>query len=121
MATPRKTAVRPGQPGTEESELKQWAMILFESLGVGMMSVILLLALVLVVVGIYVQLIWPLTDWDLLTVTLEQYNSTVSLVLSGVFIFGFGVGFWFISGAAWKRMKRPRPIFPQKAMARSRR
>jgi acyl-homoserine lactone acylase PvdQ len=34
-----------------------------------MMTVILVPALPLVVVGINVQLIWPLTDWDLATVT----------------------------------------------------
>lgn len=97
-------------------------MLLFESAGVGMMSVILVLALVLLAVGIYVQLIWPLTDWDLVTVATQQYNSTVSALLTTIFVIGFFAGFWFISGAAWKRMKRPRPIFAQKkVVARSRR
>jgi hypothetical protein len=121
MAPPRKTAIRPVQSAAEDSELKRWAMLLFESAGVGMMSVILILALVLLAVGVYVQLIWPLTDWDLVTVAPVQYNSTVSAVLTTIFVIGFFAGFWFISGAAWKRIKRPRPIFAQRVVARSRR
>jgi|SRR5215471_4739259 len=121
MAPPRKTAIRRVQSGAEDSELKRWALLLLESAGVGMMSVILVLALVLLAVGIYVQLIWPLTDWDLVTVTPEQYHSTVSALLTTIFVIGFLAGFWFISGAAWKGMKRPRPIFALKVGARSRR
>src|SRR5215471_3343709 len=120
MAPPRKTAVRRVQSGAEDSELKRWAVLLLESAAVGMMSVIPVLALVLVAVGIYVQLIWPLTDWDLVTVTPEQYNSTVSALLTTIFVIGFFAGFWFISAAAWKRMKRLRPIFTRKVVARSR-
>lgn len=64
--------------------IQQWAMVLFES--VGMMSVILVLARVQVAVGIFVQMIWPLTDWDLVMVMLEQYDSTVSAFLITVFV-----------------------------------
>ena len=121
MAPPRKTAIRPVQSGAEDSELKRWAMLLLERAGLRITSVILVLVLVLVAVGIYVQLIWPLTDWDLATVTPVQHSSTVSALLTTIFVIGFFAGFWFISGAAWKRMKRPRPIFALKVVARSRR
>lgn len=95
-------------------------MLLFQSLAVGMMSVIAVLALVLVMVGIYVQVIWPLTDWDLGTGSIEQYSSMATTVLTLVFIFGFGAGYWFISGGAWKTAK-PKAGMPQRAVARSRR
>lgn len=95
-------------------------MLLFQSLAVGMMSVIAVLALVLVMVGIYVQVIWPLTDWDLGTGSIEQYSSMATAVLTLVFIFGFGAGYWFISGGAWKAAK-PKAGMPQRAVARARR
>ena len=88
-------------------------MIILESIGVGMMSVTLLLATVLLVVGIYVQVVWPLTDWDLVNVSLEPYNSTITAVLTGVFIGGTAAGYWCISGNAWKRLPRPSGIMPR--------
>ena len=95
-------------------------MIVLESIGVGMMAVILLLAAVLVMVGIYVQVIWPLTDWDLVGVSLEPYNSAITAVLTGVFIGGFAAGYWCISGNAWKRLPRPSGVLPR-AVVRARR
>jgi len=50
MAPLRKAPIRPVQSGAEDSELKRRAMLLSESAAVGMMTVILVLALVLVAV-----------------------------------------------------------------------
>ncbi len=121
MTPPRKTAVRSAaKPAAAQGPWKEWLMVLFESAGVGMMAVILLLAVVLVAVGLYVQVIWPLTDWDLVSVSLEQYNSAVTAVLTGVFIGGFLAGYWCISGDAWKRLRRPTIAF-EKPIGRIRR
>jgi uncharacterized membrane protein (Fun14 family) len=68
-----------------------------------MLALLITLATVLVAVGLYVQVIWPLTDWDLVSVNLEPYQSLVSTILLSIFAFGSGLGFWFVSGAAWKR------------------
>lgn len=100
-------------------------MVLLESLGVGVFMVILLVAAVLFLTGIYVQVIWPLTDWDLVNVHLEQYESTIELVLVSVFCFGFFAGYYTISGAAWKKINpkahmSSKPGPPQRVIARSR-
>lgn len=121
MAASVKTAARPGaRPTEQQGPWKEWAMVLFESAAVGMMAVVLLLAAVLIVVGIYVQVIWPLTDWDLVTVSLEPYNSAITAVLTGVFVGGFAAGYWCISGEAWKKLPHPTGMLP-KAAARARR
>jgi hypothetical protein len=94
---------RSRQKPAKPDPLKEWAMILFESLGFGMLAILIALSVVLLAVGLYVQVIWPLTDWDLVNVSLEPYQSLVSTVLLSIFAFGSGLGFWFVSGAAWKR------------------
>lgn len=100
-------------------------MVLLESLGVGLLMVLLLVALVLLLTGVYVQVIWPLTNWDLANVSLEQYQSTIELVLVSVFCFGFFSGYYMISGAAWKKMKSKtaspsKGAAPQRVIARHR-
>ena len=113
MVTPHKTAIRPATKPVPQDPTKELAMVFLQSIGVGMMAVILLLAAVLVLVGVYVQVIWPLTDWDLVSVKLEPYNSAITAVLAGVFIGGFAAGYWCISGNAWKRLPRPTGVLPQ--------
>ena len=90
-------------------------MVLLESLGVGVLMVLLLMALVLLLTGVYVQVIWPLTNWDLVNVSLEKYESTIELVLVSVFCFGFFSGYYMISGAAWKM--KPKAASPSKGAA----
>jgi hypothetical protein len=96
-----------------QSGFQEWVLVLLESLGVGIFLVILLLAAVLLVIGLYVQVVWPLTDWDLVNVSLEQYQSLIELVLVTVFTFGFFGGYYCISGAAWKKIK-PKTEAPAK-------
>ncbi len=121
MAIPRNPAIlTAAKSATAEDSLKQFGIVLLESLGAGAVAVVLVLAAVLVIVGIYVQVIWPLTDWDLVNVSLEEYRSLATAVLTLVFIAGFAAGYWCISGAAWKPV-RPRAIPSQKAVARPRR
>lgn len=90
-------------------------MLVFESASVGVMAVVLMLAAVLVVVGVYVQVIWPLTDWDFVNVSLEQYSSAATAIVAGVFLGGSAAGYWCISGNAWKKMPRPQPLVSKTA------
>ncbi len=100
--------VQPKGKTSEPGSLKLWAMIAFESMGVGAVTLMLVFAAVLVVVGLYVQIVWPLTDWDMVGVSLEPYRSTIITALFFIFIAGSAAGFWCISGAAWKT-QRPTP------------
>ncbi|MBZ5706131.1 MAG: hypothetical protein LAN63_12315 [Acidobacteriia bacterium] len=100
--------VQPKPKTSEPGPLKHWAMIVFESLGVGALAIMLVFAAVLVVVGVYVQVVWPLTDWNLVEVSLDPYRSAISTVFFFIFVAASALGFWFISGAAWKN-QRPTP------------
>jgi len=94
------------KPKTSEAHpLKHWAMIVFESLGVGALTIMLVFAALLVMVGAYVQIVWPLTDWSLVEVNLDPYRSTISAAFFLLFTAASALGFWFISGAAWKNQK----------------
>lgn len=116
MAAPLKTSVRPSATAAPQDPWKELAMVVGASIGVGMMAVILLLIVVLVLVALYVQVIWPLTDWDLMSTGLEPYSSLITLVLTTVFVAGFAAGYWYISGNAWKRLPRPAGVVPRTAI-----
>ena len=97
-------------------------MIAFESLGAGALAIMLVFAAVLVVVGVYVQVVWPLTDWDMVGVSLEPYWTTIITVLVFVFIAGSAAGFWFVSGAAWQtqgRIPPARGVAPKRPISRT--
>ncbi|HVO81638.1 MAG TPA: hypothetical protein VMT28_12965 [Terriglobales bacterium] len=96
---------RPKSKTDEPGPLKYWTMIVFESLGVGALVIMLVLAAVLVLVGVYVQIVWPLTDWDMVSVSLEPYRSLITTSLFSIFLAASAAGFWFISGAAWRTVK----------------
>ncbi|HET6176168.1 MAG TPA: hypothetical protein VFE61_04490 [Candidatus Sulfotelmatobacter sp.] len=81
---------------------QHWSMLLFESASAGIMAVAVGLAAVMVVVGIYVIFVWPLTFWDLANLGLEQYASWTDTVLWSVFAGGSLAGYWCFSGAAFK-------------------
>lgn len=84
---------------------EHWSVLIFESLSVGTMVVLVVMLGLLVVVGVYVILVWPLTFWDLADVGLENYGSWLKTVLWSVFAGGSLAGYWCVSGAAFK----PRP------------
>jgi hypothetical protein len=77
-------------------------MLVFESLSAGVIAVMVGLLAVMVIVGIYVIVVWPLTFWDLTNTGLEKYGSWVNTVLWSVFGGGSLAGFWFFSGLAFK-------------------
>ena len=68
----------------------------------GVMAVLVGLLAVMVIVGVYVIVIWPLTFWDLTNSGLEKYGAWVNTVLWSVFAGGSLAGFWLFSGAAFK-------------------
>ena len=82
-------------------------MLLFESLSAGVLAIAVGFAAVMIVVGLYVVLVWPLTFWDLANLGLEKYGSWTSTALWSVFAGGSLAGYWCFSGAAFKdRAKR---------------
>jgi hypothetical protein len=91
-------------------------MLLFESLSAGVMAVGVGMAAVMVVVGVYSVVVWPLTFWDLANLGLERYASWADTVLWSVFAGGSLAGFWCFSGAAFKTKAKPRvPEQPTRA------
>jgi hypothetical protein len=87
---------------------QHWSMLLFESLSAGVVAVTVGLGAVLVVVGVYVSLVWPLTFWDLDGLGLEQVASWTDTVLWSVFAGGSLAGYWCFSGAAFKSKPKAR-------------
>jgi hypothetical protein len=77
-------------------------MLVFESLSAGIVVVVVGLSAVLIAVGLYVVIVWPLTFWDLANLGLERYSSWVNIVLWSVFAGGSLGGYWCFSGAAFK-------------------
>jgi len=73
-------------------------MLLFESLSAGVMAIFMGLAAVLLVVGLYVLTVWPLTMWDLASLHLEQYEDWARPLLWVVFGCGTLAGFFCFSG-----------------------
>jgi hypothetical protein len=88
-------------------------MLLFESLSAGATVVLVVIAAVIALVGLYTIIVWPLTFWDGANSGLEQYASWGNVVLWSLFAGGSLAGFWCFSGAAFKgkaaRKVQPRP------------
>jgi hypothetical protein len=76
-------------------------MLLFESASAGVMAIFVGFLAVLLVVGVYVIVIWPLTFWDLADLHLEQYSSWIKPALWSVFGGGTLGGFLCFSGLAF--------------------
>ena len=98
------------RPGTARPDPtgQHWSMLLFESLSAGIMAVTVGLVAVMIVVGIYVIVVWPLTFWDLANLGLEQYAGWTHIVLWSVFAGGSLAGYWCFSGAAFKAKPKAR-------------
>jgi hypothetical protein len=92
---------------------EHWSMLVFESLSAGFMAVVVGMAAVMAVVGVYVVFVWPLTFWDLTNLGVERYASWTNLVLWSVFAGGSLAGYWCFSGAAFKSKPKTRvPVRP---------
>jgi hypothetical protein len=97
-------------PGRPDPADQHWTMLLFESLSAGVMAVGVGFAAVLVVVGVYVIIVWPLTFWDLANLGLEKYGAWVNTVLWSIFAGGSLAGYWCFSGAAFKNKPRRKAV-----------
>jgi len=67
------------------------------------MVVLFVMLAVMLLVGVYTTVVWPLTFWDLTDSGLEKYGSWVKTVLWSLFAGGSLAGYWCISGAAFKQ------------------
>jgi hypothetical protein len=85
---------------------QHWTMLIFESMSAGVMALLVLMMALMVLVGVYVIIVWPLTMWDLPVKNLDGYSSWVNLVLWSVFAGGSLAGLWCFSGAAFKDKKK---------------
>lgn len=99
------------QSTQQKSTDQHWGMLLYESFSAGAMVVLVGLLAVMVVVGLYLVIVWPLTYWDLANTGLEKYGSLANAVVWALFAGGSLAGFWCFSGAAFKS-KSQRPATP---------
>jgi len=63
---------------------------------------------VLMVVGVYVLIVWPLTFWDLAGFGGESFRSWADTVLWSIFAGGSLAGYWCFSGAGFKNKSKAR-------------
>ena len=108
--------VQRSRSGRPDSTDQHWSMLLFESLSAGIMAVTVGLTAVMLVVGVYVIIVWPLTFWDLTSLGLDQYAAWTNTVLWSVFGGGSLAGYWCFSGAAFK--SKPKAKVPVRGKAR---
>ena len=88
--------------GPQESD-EHWSVLAFESLSAGVMVVLFVILALMLLVGVYTTVVWPLTFWDLTDSGLEKYGSWAKTVLWSLFVGGSLAGYWCISGAAFKQ------------------
>lgn len=105
----RPRVQKPGSAGWEQ----HWGMLVFESLSAGVMTLLVLMMEIMVLVGIYGIIVWPLTSWDLTQTGLEKYSSWANTALWSVFAGGSLAGFWCFSGAAFKEKKKEKRSSPR--------
>jgi hypothetical protein len=98
----------PPQRAAASSDL-HWGMLAFESISAGAMAVLIGFLMVLVVVGLYVMIVWPLTFWDLANSGLEQFSDLAKLIVWSVFAGGTLAGYWCFSGKAFKPKAKAKP------------
>lgn len=89
---------------------------MFQSFSAGAMAILVGFAAVLVVLGLYVIIVWPLTFWDIAHVGVEEFNYWMYTVLWSVFAGGSLAGFWCFSGNAFKG--KPNAKVPVRAAVR---
>jgi hypothetical protein len=99
---------RAGSGAKPDPTHQHWGMLVFESLSAGVMAVAVGMAAVLIVVGVYVIIVWPLTFWDLASFGGESYSSWADTILGSIFAGGSLAGFWCFSGAAFKNKPKSR-------------
>jgi hypothetical protein len=79
-------------------------MVLFYAMGVGMLALMALFFVALMGIGLYGQLVWSFTQWDLSSVRSAVVKPWAHFTLWMVFFAGTLVGVWFFGGYAWKNL-----------------
>ncbi len=95
-------------------------MVIFESLSVGVLTIFVVFALVLIALGVYGMLVWPLTFWDLASLGMEQYGPWVDTVVWSLFAGGSLAGYYVFGGAAFKAKQKARTPMPSRSTRSSR-
>jgi hypothetical protein len=105
--TARKAPVStsPAKPG---GAVDHWTFVLVYSLGIGSLAVVALLIGALIVVWLYSQFVWTLTQWDLSQVPVRPFRAFAMFVMLGVFVTGTCAGLWCFSGIAWSKPENKR-------------
>ena len=99
---------------------QHWGMLIFESLSAGVLTIFVVFALVLIFVGVYCVLVWPLTFWDLASLGLEEYGSWIPTVLWSLFTGGSLAGYYVFSGNAFQSKQKARAPVPSRSTRSSR-
>ena len=73
-------------------------MLFFASMSGGLLALFVGFILLIVFVGIYAGLIWPLTFWDLASLGLEKYGNWTGTMVLSVFAGGAFAGYLGFSG-----------------------
>jgi hypothetical protein len=100
------SARAPSSQPSASGAIDHWSIVLFYSMGFGVIAVIILLFSVLLLVWLYGQFVWSFTQWDMANVRLTPFKSLAYLILAGTFLGGTCVGLWCFSGAAWRKPAR---------------
>jgi hypothetical protein len=93
------------------SDEQGWWMLVFESLSAGVLAILIAATALLVLVGAYDYIVWPLTKWDLASINVEQFRPWWQWAVGVTFAAGSATGFWCFSGAAF----RPKPATRQRS------
>jgi len=104
MRKPAATSANARKPVS--ASVDHWTMVLFYAIGVGALALIALFFVALVAVGLYGQLVWSFTQWDLSSVRSEMVKPWAQFTLWMVFLFGTCVGVWFFGGYAWQHLNQ---------------
>jgi hypothetical protein len=104
--SPLVQRARPRSARSRNGTDQHWSMLLFQSLSAGALALMACGAMVMVVVGVYVLVIWPLTLWDISSGGWERYSAWIVTTSWSVFIGGSLAGVWVFSGVAF-RGKQP--------------
>jgi len=105
-ASPDRQAVakRASQTVQGNASVDHWTMVLFYALCVGVLALVGFFFVVLMGVGLYGQLVWTFTQWDLSSVRSAAVKPWAHFTLWVVFLAGTSTGVWFFGGYAWKNL-----------------
>jgi hypothetical protein len=95
-------------------------MVIFESLSAGVLTIFIVFALILIAIGIYGVVVWPLTFWDLTNLGLEEFGSWVNTIVWSLFAGGSLAGYYVFSGAAFRAKQKARTPVPSRSTRSSR-